>query len=403
MRRIRSSVVATAIVTCLLAACAGPPPVVYPAMPGPIYYAVSYQTRGQVTSGQLPRRSDILSKDAKGLLAPGKTVAFLPPDSCVTTSVSPSGATQGQSAITMHCGALLASLEAEVAIAGYSVVSWQAIKSGGSVAAQEKAKQLGVDVLFEINQLSPEKREAGALQVTDLDFTRHEGPGKVAPLAVLPEVFQKCVGYIGGLGLKGGTEFMSTVNLKAVDVKTARALWLYQNTVVEVVGEGSNAQQTLYFGAKGERPDPPTVPSLDERKSLGAALIVSGVLFMGIGVVMSEGAGEGTLGLVTGGLGAAAAVIGGIVVATNKGVQVDRTVPEPKYPGPDATLCEGQAQIDPFNTAPAAVGQTPGASSKYSVTASQDANRDLDRERMDRLTKKSTEDFVGALKKVAGT
>ena len=166
-------------------------PVVYPPAP-PIYYAVSFERVRTTEAGALPRQSDVLAQDVAHQLKPGQKVAFLPPDSCTTESVSPSGASQNSTSILMRCGALLASLEAEVAKAGYPVVSWQTLKSSGAVGSQERARALGVNILFEVNQLSQESRDPGARQVSNLRFSREEGPGRALPVPVMPDVAERC-------------------------------------------------------------------------------------------------------------------------------------------------------------------------------------------------------------------
>lgn len=86
----------------------------------------------------------------------------------------------------MKCGALVASLEAEVARAGYSVVSWQAMKS--DVASLDRARSLEVVVLFEVNQLSQEVRTAGQAGISNMRFASHAGRNEWSkPIAVSQE------------------------------------------------------------------------------------------------------------------------------------------------------------------------------------------------------------------------
>lgn len=75
-------------------------------------------------------------------------------------------------------------------------MSWQAIKAGNSVASQERARSLGVDVMFEVNQLSPETRKAGAAEVSNMNFSRFDGPSASTPLPVSPDVARKCAAQI---------------------------------------------------------------------------------------------------------------------------------------------------------------------------------------------------------------
>jgi hypothetical protein len=376
-------------------------PVVYPAAP-PIYYGVSFETARSTTGGVVPRRSDVLAKDARTLLKLGQTVAFLPPDSCITTSVAPSGASQGSNAILMECGALLASLEAEVAKAGYSVVSWQAIKAAGSVASQERAKSLGVNVLFEVNQLSPATRVAGALKVSNLRFSREDGPDQAVPMAVSSVVANRCARQITGLHRSRvkDVEYLSTVNLKAVDVSSGRALWLYQNTVVEVTGENATKQRTLNFRADGIRPLPPSVePSA--LSIVGTVGVVFGsIALLVAGTLAAVKKGEPGKVAVGGTLGVAASV--GMMMLGHKLSTPDRTVPPATYPDKDQVLCVTAPDLNPWGRLDTSPGAPPTEHESYTMTQSADADRDLSQERAERLTRKTTEDFVGALQDVAG-
>lgn len=385
-----------------VAACKPHPPVVYPKAE-PIYYAVSFETTQRAVGGDLPRRSDILAKDAKQRLQPGVTVAFMPPDSCVTTSAAPSGATQGTTAIRMECGALLASLEAEVAKAGYSVVSWQSIKSAGAVASQERAKELGVDVLFEVNELTPNRfRTIGGLQVSNLAFMRVESPTRSAPLEVTPEVARRCAQHIEGLNTSNEKEYLSTINLKAVDVSRGRALWLYENTVVESPNLDSTSRRTYYYRADGSRPEPPE-PKKDSQGHFGRVMMMVslvGLTIAGLGTAIS---GSSTPIIVGGAIGVPIFGAGVAMMAVgHKKSAPDRTVPPATYAAPADVVCATQVVFDPWGGGTAGEAATPAAHSSYTFTAGASADRDLVRERIQRLTHRSTADFVAALRQVAG-
>ncbi|MCI0573317.1 MAG: hypothetical protein L0Y66_21430 [Myxococcaceae bacterium] len=373
-------------------------PVVYPPAP-PVYYAVSFHTARSTQAGQLPHQSDLLAKDAPQLLRPGQRVAFLPPDSCVTGSVSPSGAAQNSTSILMLCGALLASLEAEVAKSGYSVVSWQALKASGAADSLQRARSMSVDILFEVNQLSQESRDPGAQQVSNLRFTREEGPGRATPIPVMPAVAERCAGQLAGLQREGDREHLSTVNLKAMEVSSGRALWLYQNTVLELEGRDERNQSKLYYRAEGVRPSPPSV----ESGSLGAW----GGALAGLGVGVAAG---GLLGGLADPDTDTSAYVGGGALAAGAGLGMmgidyliskpDRTVPPATYPSEDQVICASAPQSDPWVAPATPAVQFASAQYSYTFTKSATANRDLSRERIERLIRKSTEDFVQALRQI---
>lgn len=376
---------ATAMLGCVHA------PVVYPPI-APLYYSLSYERSRNADLGALPRQSQPLAKDTSQALRRGRRVAFLPPDSCSTETVSPSGAQEKGTSILMRCGALLASLEAEVARAGYSVVSWQAMKSRD--ASLDRARSLGVDVLFEVNQLSQEVRTAGQSGLSNLRFASHTGPGAEKPIAVSREVARRCGDQILG-AVEPGTEYLSTVNLKATEVSSGRAVWLYQNTVVELVGgQTSSTARKRYYLAQGTRPPPPEIQS-------APGALVPGILFTSVGGpltlagIATSADGE-EAGPTLMGVGAVALSLGiGLLVLEHHLTEPSREVPATSYPEPAEVLCRGTAVADPW--APNA--ERPEAQDHYSydIARSSAPGRDEARERSDRLTRKSAEDFVTAL------
>ena len=379
----------------LQSAC-NPPYPVYPRAPAR-YYMATFETTRSTQGGEIPRQSDILAKDAPALLGAGKTVAFLPPDSCTTDSVAPNGAQASSTAIQMKCGALLASLEAEVAKSGYSVVSWQTLKTSVAAASQQRARELNVDVIFEINQLSQEQREPGARQLSNLSFAQSDGDGPNRPLTVSSDVANRCVGMVPSLNRGTDNEFLSTINLKAVDVKSGRALWLYQNSVVELVGENGLAKQRFVYVATGQRREPNWTPGPVAGIVVPLGLGIPFTL-LGVGLQFADSPMD-TVGKVSIGVGVALLIPGIINAVRHK--TPDTRVPEPTYASAPDVLCVGDpvARTKP----PAAADTAPAAhdASSYSFGQKTAAASDPERERAQRLAQMITRDFVHALKTVA--
>ncbi|MGV3623503.1 MAG: hypothetical protein ACO1OB_21975 [Archangium sp.] len=377
----------------------------------PMYFTASYDTERDTAVGSLPQLSEKLAEDAPATLKKGKRVAFQPPDQCATESVTPSGASQGKTSIVMNCGALLAKLEAEVALAGYQVVSWQALKTLGTENTQERARKLGIDVIFEINELTLGERDGGQSQVTGMRFGQAYGNG-VTPVAVTPDVANRCVQQIQGLAAQRPSEHIATLNLKAMDVASGRALWLYQRSLSEVEGGvDSRASNTLFFEAKAWQPPPPQ-PN-NALGTGGVLLIVQGVLLSGIAGIQaatgnfywSEPFGAGQPGAFLG-IGIGSLIAGTGMVIGNRFLGVPEA-PPPRYPAAGEVICNPQFAVgDPFRTSvpttAAPVPHAPTAAYTYNYSQSQTASRDPRRERDERLTKRTTEEFVKALKVVAG-
>lgn len=388
----------------LLAGCRHvPPPPKTPLQ----YYAATYETERDTQVGVLPNVSDVLADDTPAALAKGRRVAFQPPDYCTTDSVTPSGAKQEKTSIVMHCGALLAQLEAAVAMAGYQVVSWQALKSTTNDSSLERARKLGVDVLFEVNQLTQEDRPAGQTNLTDLRFFAATRETRT-PLAVSQDVSDRCAERVRAFSKKRPNEFLSTVNLKAVDVASGRALWLYQRSITEVqdaVDERSS--NTLFYGAEGAH-GPPPVPN-NSLATGGVLLIVQGALLsLGVPITFATG-GNWYSGQPFGvaqaptflGLGIGSAALGITMLIINKLLPVPSWGPA-TYPAPGSVLCASRYAVDdPWREDAPVRDDAPTTQYSYSYAAKQSAARDAAREREAKLKETTVATFVNALNIIA--
>jgi hypothetical protein len=197
-------------------------------------------------------------------------------------------------------------------------------------------------------------------------------------------------------------EYLATINLKAVDVQSGRALWLYQNSVVEVYGENGLKQQKMFFRAPGTRaPGPEAKTGVTN----GGFFLLEGVLLGGVGVPLALFAPGplDTIGTVST-IVAAASVATGIILLVRGEHPYPKEVPPVTYATPEDVLCIGEPSWLKKNDddgPKAAPGATPQASSSYSFGQATAAAQDPARERSQRLAQKITLDFVGALKSVA--
>lgn len=400
-----------------LFACKSAPQTPWPPMEKRYYVAEIAIGRSAVGEGT-PQRVDRLADDANQLLRPGVRVALFPPDSCVTTTASPHGSEQA-GYIQMQCGVLMSSLETRLAKAGYEVVSWQALKPAGGAAkagwtAIDRAKELSVQILFEIDQLSANDRGAGQSRATGIRTFAQTSASDREPLPVPPGVAGNCKTLADSLAADlAPTEASATLAAKAVDVGSGRAIWYYQKTIAEELTGPSEISRNVYFEAFATRPPQPPPPSEHNGlQTLGGGLAIAGVvvgLSAGLPLTVVGNVVEdndvanagGTIALWSGvALGAGLALI----LAGNATVKADETpVPPTSYAPPDRTLCATAPVRPHFAQVASAAAEPPvaPAQASYQFKDQRAGDSDPQRERTERLFERTAADFVAELGKLA--
>ena len=124
--------------------------------------------------------------EARQLLASARTVAFYPPDTCLNATPTES---QQDKVLRARCGVLLSKLERDAERAGYEVVSWVNLR--GAQRPIDYARDAKVDVLFEINELSPQRIKASESK-RKLAFFERGDTGVDSDLDVSTAVGQRC-------------------------------------------------------------------------------------------------------------------------------------------------------------------------------------------------------------------
>jgi len=246
----------------------------------PVYYVAEIALASDEAQGGVETSVDKLSKDAHRVLKKGTKVAFQPPDACMTTTAAPEGASRDDY-ISMNCGVLMASLEKITAKSGYQVVSWQGLKDA-SARPLEKAKTLGVQVLFEVNQLSANERLSGAKRTTSLSFHTQSDAADRTGLAIDDGLATRCKDAFDASLAETDIdvrEKSATLDIKAVEVKSARAVWYYQKTVRDDAESAQGPQRDFYFPASPEGGLPTEVlpaPKYNSHQRTGVALLGAG-------------------------------------------------------------------------------------------------------------------------------
>jgi hypothetical protein len=288
--------------------------------------------------------------EARQLLASARTVAFYPPDACLNTT---SAETQQDKVLRARCGVLLSKLERDAERAGYEVVSWVNLR--GNQRPIDYARDAKVDVLFEINELSPQRIKASESK-RKLAFFDRDDNGVDHDLAVSSVVGRRCYEWAKQskdeiVGLK------STLDIKTVSVADGRARWHYRRTVSTTADEQS--PKVRFVGAS-------------QSNKAGQTLLGSGLGLILVGVVFAvvdeatAGMVDPTTGMATGkSFGDAPYYLiaaGGVAGLAGLGITV---VTGQSRPPPDDVLClESHAVAD--GTVQGAV-VAPGATASHQM------------------------------------
>jgi hypothetical protein len=171
--------------------------------------------------------------EARQLLASARTVAFYPPDTCLNTTPTE---TQQDKVLRARCGVLLSKLERDAERAGYEVVSWVNLR--GNQRPIDYARDAKVDVLFEINELSPQRIKASEAR-RKLAFFERSDNGTDHDLDVSTVVGQRCHDWAKQSEKDKVAGLKSTLDIKTVSVADGRARWHYRRTVSTSVDEQS--------------------------------------------------------------------------------------------------------------------------------------------------------------------
>lgn len=191
-------------------------------------YAYQSHFQARFVGGEEP---DAPSKEARELLRAAKTVAFYPPDTCL--NATPTETFQDK-VVRARCGVLLSRLERDAERAGYEVVSWVNLR--GTQRPIDYAREARVDVLFEINELSPQRIAASDAK-RELFFFRKDEKGLYNhDLVVSADVAKRCYEWARQREQTETAGIKSTLDIKTVSVADGRARWHYRNTVTSFTG-----------------------------------------------------------------------------------------------------------------------------------------------------------------------
>ncbi|MCK6526676.1 hypothetical protein L6R50_03695 [Myxococcota bacterium] len=319
------------------------------------------------------------------------TIAFYPPDTCRNQSSAPLGSVTSETLLRLDCGDFLAELEGAMASEGYHVVSWQLINDTEHLT---RARDLGVDLLFEINNLEIVSREESAAADTTIEFfSQVEGePSRRLVLSDAAAVGKRCFEAYGQ-ALTANPRDSGAMSLKVVSVHTGRSLWLFRKTVGDSDAASAVREDDFYF-----RPE----RTYDGRLGRAAAISIgSGTAFAIGGIALSdefEGEAPLTVMQVSGGLflGGGVALAIGDIIARAKGGFVDA----------EKVICLQRAVRPPWVEESHGDGKAPQDAStegsSFSVSQRREGSDDKRAKRRAELLHAVVEAFLEDLRKLRG-
>ena len=183
----------------------------------------------------------VQSKTYLSVIPKIKSLAIKSPEGCANeTAAQSSGEAAGQDVLLKTtCGIEMAELERALTKAGFQVISWKALQNmvvKEESTPQAASKELGAEVLFQINSMERSLVQAGQDARWERRFYQSNPEGEQLDLASLPA--QEGKQLIQHMKKKEATlthrERLSvTINASASLVETGETIWSYEWTHAE--------------------------------------------------------------------------------------------------------------------------------------------------------------------------
>lgn len=208
-----------------------------------------------------------MTADAQRVLSTAASVAFSPPDFCAEPEDRRHGIQKAEGLLRLDCGVIVSALERSAEEAGYRVISFRTLR--GNDRPIDYAKQSGVDILFEINELAFDTvtdRDAS----TKFSFFEDAGDGS-RPVAPRRYVAERCAAYSKRMR-PIDVALSGTIDIKMVRVSDGQNLWHYRRS------RGVQLEETTMQRFRGTKDINAAFPSM---LALGAATLIGGFILGG--------------------------------------------------------------------------------------------------------------------------
>ena len=206
---------------------------------GPPYYLVTSDFR--VTDNREPPPEIVQSKTYLSHIADIQSLTVNAPEGCANeTAAQSSGEATGQGVLLKTtCGIEMAELERALTKAGFQVISWKALQNKvlkEESTPQAASKELGAEVLFQINSLERTLVQPGQDARWERRFyqSNHEGE-QLGPAALPADEGEQLIQHIKKKeeSLTYREHLSVTINASASLVESGETIWFYEWTHAE--------------------------------------------------------------------------------------------------------------------------------------------------------------------------
>lgn len=201
------------------------------------WYLVESEYQGATLRGDPPEITE--TRVYRRAVRPGVSVAVGAPDRCANQSAGEAtgGAKTIEELISTTCGVEMAEVERRLAEAGYRVISWNAVYQmvvyEENVTPLAAAKQLGAEILFQMNSLERSRVAPGQESTWRRSFFESNSKGDRKGVAHVDEARARALeGWMMTIesAVLPREQISVTADATAILVETGEAIWFYRWT-----------------------------------------------------------------------------------------------------------------------------------------------------------------------------
>ncbi len=228
-----------------------------------------------VTDSQETPPEIVESQTYRSLIPSITTLGIKTPEGCANeTAAQSSGEAAGQGVLLKTtCGIEMDELERALTKVGFQVISWKTLQNKvlkEKMTPRDASKELGAEVLFQINSLERSLIQTGQDARWERRFFESNQEGKqLNPIALSEEEGNRLVRYIKGkeASLTNRERLSVTMNASASSVRTGETLWFYEWTHAEAQKK-KEALNILAMCDNKKCQDPPSLPKPTQKEAL---------------------------------------------------------------------------------------------------------------------------------------